>query len=426
MILEDKLTNKVPEINRYRILFLSNRNPYPVVDGQSRRTYNILKGLALNHDVHFLSLFEPHEKINSSILNHLKSFCSEVDFLPCPPKSLSYPMLLRLIRSIFSRYPYTVWRHYSADYYKRIQVLIAQKRFDLIHCDCLPLATTIKGIHKIPTVLTDHDVSYLKSFRMAKQTPNIFLKGFLYLESFKVRCFEKNIFKFFDLGITVSKFDLKILQRLCPETHWEVVENGVDTQEFKPSGNATEGHSLLWLGGFKHYPNFEAMRHFLKNIYPSIKGQTKNVQLNIIGGEIPLELKQLSQHDPSVNLLGFMEDPSPYFANASVFICPILSGSGTRLKILEAMAMGKAIVSTIVGIEGIEGFNGKHFLVSDTPQSFADNVIAILQNKVIQKELGKNARILAEEKYDWRIIWEKNESLYSQLIKSFSKKSTKY
>lgn len=403
-------------MKRYKILFLSNRNPYPVVDGQSRRTYNILKGLALNHDVYFLSLFEAHEEINSAVLKHLKSICSEVEFLPCPQKIITLPMLIRLVRSVFSRYPYTVWRHYSSDYLKRLQIIIAQKRFDVIHCDCLPLVTAVRSIRNIPTVLTDHDVSYLKSYRMAKQTRNFALKLFLYLETCKVRWLEKNICKFVNLGITVSELDRKVLQKLCSEAHWEVVENGVNTREFKSPRNITEDKSLLWLGGFGHYPNLEAMSHFLKNIYPLIKEKVQDVELIVIGGGIQSELENFSEHDPSVKLLGFVEDPIPFFEKASVFISPILSGSGTRLKILEAMAMGKAIVSTEVGVEGIEGVKDIHYMTADTPQKFAASVVKILKNRALKQELGENARKLAEDKYDWKTILEKNELIYSSLI----------
>jgi len=403
-------------MKRSKVLFLTNRNPYPVVDGQSRRTYNILKGLALDFDVYLLALYELHEEADIRNSN-LLTLCSGVEFYPCPPKHVSLP-IARLVRSLFSKYPYTVWRHWSKEYHKRVYELLAEQKFDLIHCDCLPLAPVVRDVHNILTVLTDHDVSYLKSQRMAQQSKNWFQKCFLYYEAIKVKLFEQNIFKSVDLAITVSEFDQKILQELSPEARLEVVENGVDTQEFSATISKTEANSLLWFGGFGHYPNYEAMDYFLNDIYYRIKEKIKDVKLVVVGGGVPPALKQFAENDSSIKFLGFVEDPVPYLAVASVLICPILSGSGTRLKILEAMAMEKAIVSTGVGVEGIEGKNGEHFIVSDTPQEFADSVVAVLQSKTLEKELGRSARILVEERYDWKnVIWKRNKSLYSKELR---------
>ncbi len=405
-------------MNKAKVLFLTNRAPYPVVDGQSRRTYNILKGLALYFDIHLLALYEPHEKEN---LNHanLQGLCSKVEFYPCPPKRFSLPMVSRLARSIFSRDPYTVWRHYSKEYSKRIQEILLKNNFDLVHCDCLPLAPVVKNVQKIPTVLTDHDVSYLKSLRMAQQSNNLLHKSFLYYEAAKVWLLEKTIFNKFALGITVSEYDKEILQGLCKNARFEIVENGVDTLEFRPGQKNTKDCNLLWLGGFNHYPNVEALEYFLNDIYHFIKAKISDVKLYVVGAKPPVTLTQFATKDNSINFLGFVDNPIPHLSAANVLICPILSGSGTRLKILEAMATEKAIVTTSIGIEGIEGVNNKHYIISDKPKEFAENVVNILQDTTLEQELGRNARRLVTSKYDWKIIWEKNMTIYSNLIKDY-------
>lgn len=395
-----------------KILFLTNRSPYPITDGQSRRTYNILKGLARRHEVHLLSLYESPEEVGSDSVGHLKSFCERVEMLPAPPKTLSVAMVVRLLGSLFSTEPYTVWRHYSREYAKRVQAWLDATPFDVVHCDILPLAYAIRDV-KVPVcALTDHDVSYLKAERLAKQRHNRAIKLFIYYEAMKLKRLERIIFRHVDVGITVSGLDRKVLQSLCPEGHFTVVENGVDIGTFVPNFAAIEPNTLVWVGGFHHYPNCEAVRFFLKEIYPKIKQNNPGVRFYIVGGGVPESLMKLTFGDPSIVTTGYVEDPLPYIQRATLFIAPILSGGGTKLKVLEAMAVGKAIVSTSIGVEGIEGNDQEHFMVADTPEVFSSRVVSLLNDRVFRERLGANARKRAIEKYDWEAICDSISKMY--------------
>jgi len=395
--------NGVP--HRVNILFLANRIPYPITDGQSRRTYNVLKGLAAWHDVHFLSLSESPEEDKPESVQHLKSFCKEVELFPSPRKTLSFEMIALLLRSVISKDPYTIWRHFSRPYLNRVKRLVDTNSFDVIHCDILPLAYCVRGLKGSFRTLTDHDVSYLKARRLASRARNPFTKLFLHMEAVKLRWLEKQIFAGLDLGIAVSNADRQHLERLCPRGRFVVVENGVDVRAFVPSPNAVETNALVWVGGFHHYPNCEAVRFFLKEIYPRIKQQKADVKLYIVGGGVPGWLRRLVTGDETVVLTGYVDDPLPYLHRAAVFIAPILSGAGTKLKILEAMAAGKAIVSTSIGIEGIEGEDRKHFLIADCAETFSSGVVSLLGDRYLRERLGAGAREQAMEKYDWRGIF---------------------
>jgi len=401
---------------RLKILFLTNRIPFPIKDGQSRRTYNILKGLATTHDVYLLSYYDPVDGLDEKSILHLKTFCKNVEMHPGPSKKLGLSMILRLMGSLISLDPYTFWRHYSLSYLKRIDELTKTGEFDLIHCDILPLAFTIRNNKHLPCIVTDHDVSYLKALRMGRQARNPFLKLLLYLEAFKLKRLESKVFKQADMGIAVSEVDKKVLKELCPEGNLEVIENGVDTDEFKPTYEEIDKDSLVWVGGFENYPNREGVYYFLDKIYPLIKKQARHVKIMLVGGGATQRLKQFSNSDPSINIIGYVNDPLPYIQNAAVFIVPILSGSGTRLKLLEAMAVGKAIVTTSIGCEGIEGTDKEHYLVADQPVQFAEKVATILNNRALGEYLGRNARKLAEEKYDWKCIFEKMDVIYRGLV----------
>jgi glycosyltransferase involved in cell wall biosynthesis len=154
------------------------------------------------------------------------------------------------------------------------------------------------------------------------------------------------------------------------------------------------------------------VRFFLSDIYPAIRRINDRVRFYVVGGHVPEQLTTLAARDASIVITGEVDDPVPYIQRAAVFIAPILSGGGTKLKVLEAMAAGKAIVSTSVGVEGIDGQHGQHFLVADQPERFADCVSQLLQDRQLRERLGVQARRTAEERYDWRVICAKMSSLY--------------
>lgn len=397
---------------RLKILFLTNRGPYPIKDGQTRRTYNILKGLALRHEVHLLSLYESPDEAGFESVEHLKGFCERVEMLPAPPKALSFAMVARLVRSLFSSDPYTVWRHYSRAYARQVQVWVSAMSFDVVHCDILPLTYSVRDLKGAFRTLTDHDVSYLKTKRLAAQTRNPALKLFLYLEAMKLKRLESRIFSKLELGIVVSELDREHLERLCPEGRFAVVENGVDVRAFVPDPDRVEPNALAWVGGFHHSPNCDAVKFFLEDIYPSIKRERGEVRLYVVGDRVPDWLKKYAMGDPSIILTGYVDDPLPYIQRAAVFVAPILSGGGTKLKVLEAMAVGKAIVSTSIGVEGIEGNDEEHFMVADRPAVFADRVVSILRDLFLREHIGANARRRTVEKYDWESICEATSKLY--------------
>ena len=397
---------------RLRILFLANRCPLPIVDGQSRRTYNILKGLARRHDVSLLSLYDPDVKVDPGTIQHLESFCARVELFAGPAKRVSFPMAMLLLASLFSRDPYTIWRHYSPAYRKRVYELAHSGKYDLVHCDIISLAYAIRNVNGIPCSITDHDVSYLVAQRMAKNAANPLMKAFVSWESIKLKRLEARILERATVGIAVSEVDRKMLQALCPEANLVVIENGVDTTEFAPSPEEPDDHSLVWIGGFNYYPNREGMQYFFEKVYPLIKREIPGVTITVVGNGVTAQLRRWASEDSSIQLLGFVENPIPYAQKAAVFVAPILSGSGTRLKLLEAMALGKAIVTTTIGCEGIEGMNGKDFLIGDQPAQFAAKVVDLLRNRNLRDQLGRNARKVVSDKYDWNMICEKMSRTY--------------
>ena len=227
-----------------------------------------MKGLAKKNDVYFFSLSEDPKDRDPGTRRHFEQFCTGFECIAAPSKDITVAMIARLLRSVFSFDPYTIWRHYSPAYLSRMRELVQTEQFDVIHCDILPLAYTLEKKGSIPCTLTDHDVCHVKAYRISTQTRNPFLKAFTWLEARKLKAFETAIFSRVDLGITVSEYDKKLLQEICPTGTFAVIENGVDTTVFAPAAEETEPHTILWIGGFGYSPNREAVRYFLESIYP--------------------------------------------------------------------------------------------------------------------------------------------------------------
>ena len=187
-----------------------------------------------------------------------------------------------------------------------------------------------------------------------------------------------------------------------------------------PTRAALEPDALVWVGGFRQHANCDAVRFFLEDIFPLVKRQRGATRLYIVGDGIPDWLRARAAADASIVLTGFVDDPLPYIQRSAVFVAPILSGGGTKLKILEAMAAGKAIVSTAIGVEGIQGNDQEHFLVADTPEAFSSCVIALLNDSALRDRLGKSARRRAMETYDWEAICEAMSRIYQDARKAAS------
>lgn len=363
-----------------------------------------------------MSLFETPAEIEAHNVKKLESFCHKVEFHPSPPKNVSIPMLARLLRSLFSREPYTIWRHYSKSFLARVGQIIQKEAIDIVHCDILPIVYTIRNKENVFRSVTDHDVSYLKCLRMAEDSSNLFLKIFCYLEAYKLKKLESRIFNEIELGIVVSEVDKKIFQRICHGGNFEVIENGVDVDKFKPAPDQIEPNTLLWVGGFDHHPNKQGIYWFLDNVYPLIKKKAPEIILYLIGGGVTNKLRRYASVDSSIKILGYVDDPIPFLQRATVFIAPILSGSGTRLKLLEAMAARKAIVTTKIGCEGIMGINNIHLLIADTPEQFAGSVVRTVRDYDLRNRLGNNARKMIIPNYDWKVIIDKLDSLYNRIV----------
>jgi len=215
--------------------------------------------------------------------------------------------------------------------------------------------------------------------------------------------------------VVVSEKDKELLRGMGVKNNLAVVPNGTDTTFFKPMGKKKIENSVLWLGHMDVHTNKDAVLYFWREIFPLLQKQYPQVRMTFVGSAPPKEIADAAKKNGNIKVTGFVDDVRPYMDEAEVMVVPLRIGSGTRLKILDAMAMGKAIVSTSVGCEGLEVTDGENILIADAPEEFAAKTIDLLRNPEVRKSIEKKSRELAAT-YDWGIIIEKQESAYQSIM----------
>jgi sugar transferase (PEP-CTERM/EpsH1 system associated) len=402
-----------------KILIIAHKMPYPPRGGATLRNFNLMKECSKNNEIHLLTFTqEPYlrdpEKLRESI-EYLKKYCSEVKVFKIPSDYNRLYWYLLLFLNLLSIDPYSVWKFWSPAMTKAIKKHMKNHDFDLIEIGCISLIKYARLAPGLPRLMIHHNLESQLLFRRSKISRNWLAKIYLALQAYKLRRLEKIACRTFDYHTTVSELDKKVLLEISSNINVAVVDNGTDTDYFKPMNVSLEEDTLVFAGSMSWYPNADAMIFFVKEIWPLIKKKIPDIKLNLIGSQPPAELIELCQIEPGVNLLGFVEDVRTYIAKSSVYVVPIRVGGGTRLKILDAMAMGKAIISSSIGCEGIEVRDGENIVIADDPEKFAEKIIQLLRNKSLRNRLEIAARETAVKYYSWSHIAPKLEAIYSQL-----------
>lgn len=401
------------------ILFLSQIVPYPPHGGVLQRGYNIIREIARYNNIHLLAFIHPEVLKTRQEIEEAKQelgrFCDRVEFFPLWVKESRMNKYAGLLSGLFSSKPFSVIAHRSRRMEQRMGMLLNAEYFDLVHYDTLALARFNSNRITIPKVVTHHNIESSLMQRRAQVEKNALARFYLSRQAKRLRDYEKTQTGSFAANIVMSEKDGEELRTINPHVNIQVVPNGVDTSYFTP-GCGQEIASLIYTGGMNMFANRDAVVYFLEKIWPQIKGRVPNVQFCAIGQDPPEELINISKQDTNVIVTGYVDDVRPYVAGASVYVVPLRVGGGTRLKILDAMAMGKAIVSTSIGCEGLEVTKDKNILICDDPSDFAKKTADLLNDRKKREELGKAARSLVESKYSWETIGKKLQQTYKQAI----------
>lgn len=397
-----------------RILFLSTENPFPVDHGHHIRTYHTLKSLSQRHEIHFVAFSQNQAGFENQ--DKLEEICTSV--LIRKLKYSGRKQAILALKNFFSREPLVAQKYFDAEVAEEILRIVRQRKIDLVHFDMLHLAKYRSLIESLPCVLVNHNVESLRLKRWADVESNPLLRYFLKYQQKKLLRFEKESCSIFSQCIVVSDFDKDYLQKLCRGQTFLTVPNGVDCEFFHANGGTGDSQNLVWTGSMSGPYNRDAVRYFIGEIWPLITAKVPDAKITFVGAAPPAELQNLANDNQNVIVAGYVDDVRPYVANANVFVAPLRAGSGTKIKVLNAMAQAKAVVTTSVGAEGIEAHNEYELLLADRAEAFAAKTIHLLQNPQEAKEIGLRARKLVEEKYDWKVVNRKMMELYDGMKKN--------
>lgn len=400
-----------------KILQITPRVPYPLNDGGRIGIFNITKYLALRgHKITLVSLWEPGTSLSEQEKNVLNEYCAPF-FIEKNTKTT----LTGFLKNQFENLPYNIKKYHSEQIYNKIKAIANEIKPDIIHIDHLHMAwygIRLKKELGIPCILREHNVESTIMERFYKSQSNVVKKFLLGIQHSKLYRYESNTTKLFERCIMITPVDEARIKFMNPAVKTAVIPAGVDTVSLQPKeDHLTINGRIIQVGSMEWLPNIQGMHWFLKYVYPLVKRKVKESELWIVGKINPKDKKIFSQYD-DVRVTGFVDDIDKIMENSQVYIVPLLTGGGMRIKILEAMAYGKAIVSTSVGAEGIEVENGRDILIEDDPYKFAEAIVKLITNSAERKKLGFNARNLVEKKYSWPAIAKKFEEVYFEVIKN--------
>jgi glycosyltransferase involved in cell wall biosynthesis len=393
------------------ILFITTKCPLPTNDGHSLRSFNLLKQVAAEHKVHLLSFVKYQHEYNS--IEELEKICHSVQLFDVPENKSKIVLLKTLIFSLLKRKPFVVCKYDTQPMRQAIQRNLTQNSIDIVHFDMLPLAVYLDEVNGPKTVLDEHNVeSMLLKQRVNTETRQ--LRRWFFLKQQKLlEQFERFACREVDYIVTCSQEDKNTLNNFAPCTPVEVVPNGVDSVFFAPDiAIHEEPYSMIFVGGLNWFPNLDALQWFDKMILSDVLKEYPQAHLHIIGQQS--EVTTWYNKD-AITCHGLVEDIRPYMAKATVFVVPLRIGGGTRLKILNAMSMGKAVVSTTIGAEGLGVFSGDNIVLADKEKDFSKVVKNLFVQSEYRAKISRNGREYIAAHYQWDIIGKKLLNIYEVL-----------
>ena len=396
---------------RLRVLWLKTELLHPVDKGGKIRTYNMLKELKRDHHVTYLTLDDG--SASAEDCQNASEYCHELVCIPhARREKFTAGFYFELLLNLISPQPYAIKKYESSAMLREIVDREQNGSFDLLVCDFLAPATNVPGSLSIPAVLFQHNVEAMIWKRHYEVQSNPLKKIYLYGQWRKMWRFEKAMCRRFDRVIAVSADDREQMKNEYGAGAVFDVPTGVDTEFFRPSGRIQpSAHNLVFTGSMDWLPNDDAIRYFMREIMPLIKKGVPDVTLTVVGRNPPAALIDLSKDDSSLIITGRVDDVRPYIESAAAYVVPLRIGGGTRLKIFEAMAMERAVVSTTIGAEGLSLTDGVELLLADEPAAFADRVVRVLTDASYANDLGQRAASIVRKNYGWRQVTDRFVSI---------------
>ena len=390
--------------------------PHPGAGGASQRSYHLLCQAASRHRVHLVALHRPRllsPDLLSQATVDLGRRCT-LDVLPLVRDRSALHRLWTAAMGLWRSEPYeTLWLE-NDRLRVRLLVLARTTGYDVIYVDTLGLLPYAAAFPNAATVLTHHDIQSLLFARRASQEGRTLRGLYSRFEAGKLERAERELAPRVTLNVTVSGLDAERLTEIAGASRLAVVPNGVDVDYFRPSAG-DDSAGLVFAASFDTIPNQDAVRYFLGEIWPVLVADDPRRRIAFVGRGPGSEMKKAAA-DRRVTVTGPVADVRPFIAAATIYVCPLRVGGGTRLKVLDALAMGKALVATKLSVEGLGLIPEVHYLEAETPLDFLKQIRRVEADPHLRRRLGQSGRELVERQYAWNVIGVELDQAYRTAV----------
>jgi sugar transferase (PEP-CTERM/EpsH1 system associated) len=394
------------------ILFLSPWLPWPPFGGALIRILETLRWASARHRITLLTLLRDRGQVQ--YVKEVAALCDEVITTPLPDDAPG--VLRRLSGGVVRGRPLIQSMHYNRDLAEHVRRLTAQDRYDIIHVEFSFMAPYLEAISprsRARKVLVMHNVEsrrFERELQFATGTRRLALLA----DHFLFRSWEEECVRQFDGIVAVSELERQWVQAHAPGAAVQVLPNGVNLAHFTPVDPPTCNRTIAFTGLMNYPPNVDAVVWFCDEVLPLIHRTHPDVRFSIIGDKPPLQVRELAVRR-GVTVTGRVTDVRPQISDCLAVVVPVRSGAGTRLKILEAMAMKRPVVSTALGAEGLDVVHGKHILLGDTPAALASHIVGLIETPALCDRIASAGRELVQTKYEWGSCLARLDDLYHSL-----------
>ena len=395
------------------ILLITPQRPYPPHQGTTLRNFNLVKELARRHSVCLLTFLEADQ--DPTLSGPLPDLCRWIATVPVPQRT----NLLRLRQMLLTRRPDMSWRLWSSDFASQLTRRLQQEQFDIVEIEGIemtPYLPIIQAVQPQPRIIYDaHNAEWILQKRACftdiKNPKRWVAALYSWVQWHRLKRYEAYVLSQVEHTIAMSDPDRIALSTLRPNTQITVIPNGVDLDFYRGFNGATISHDIVFTGKMDFRPNIDAALWFGLEVLPRLQEQRPGTTFAVVGQRPHARLNVL-RGIPGITITGQVDDIRPYIAGATVYVAPLRVGGGTRLKLLEAMAMSRPIVATTVGAEGFPVTDGQELFLADTPDHFGQRVLDLLQSSDLRSQLGQKGFSFARANYDWNSLVPQLEKTY--------------
>ncbi len=390
-----------------KVVWIGHFTPYPPRGGAPQRSFNLLREAARHAEVHFVGLaqrgHQPRAQDVAEAERALSDVCASARVIDTGSRTSRAGKVAAFAKCVLSGRSYSESLLIRADWRRQIEQDLDRIRPEVVHVDSIMAADLLPPRWQGPAVLNHHNIESAMMDRRAR-TDESLRRVVWSREARLLRRYERTTASRFRRHLVVSDVDAESLRAIVPEARISVIPNGVDADYFGARKEEPADPTLIFAGRMNWYPNSHAVAEFLGRCWPELRRRVSSIKLIVAGMNPPPELVRAAETDRSIRVTGFVEDIRPVITEALVYVCPILDGGGTRLKLLDAMSLGMPIVATPLAAEGLTVTDGGEMLIRELGGPFVDGVVQCLEDASLRRRLSDAARDLVIQRYDWPII----------------------